>query len=69
MRPNLVRLRVKWKVACPMSNDDILRAHTQEIWELRVQELMERFDITKAEATNFIFVSILLDHAEGKTNE
>jgi hypothetical protein len=52
-----------------MTNDDILRAHTQEIWELRVQELMERFDITKAEATNFIFVSILLDHAEGKTNE
>ena len=52
-----------------MNNDKILRAHTKELWELRVQELVAEFGISEAEACNFIFVSILIEHAEGKPNE
>lgn len=52
-----------------MNDKEILKAHVKEIWELKAHELMARFDITEEQACNFILVSILLDHAEGKINE
>ena len=52
-----------------MSDRDILKAHVKELFELRIHELVERFNITEEEASNFLFVHILLGDQEGKNNE
>ena len=69
MSAAMVRFWLKRQMARTMSDRDILKAHVKELFELRIHELVERFNITEEEASNFLFVHILLGDQEGKNNE
>lgn len=69
MRAGMVHVWFKRIVACAMSDRDILKAHVKELFELRIHELVERFNITEEEASNFLFVHILLGDQKGENNE
>jgi len=51
-----------------MSNHDILKAHVKELFELRLQELMQRFNITEQEAADFLISFMVRNYEEGKNN-